>query len=43
MSRMSGLYMTDILSTFVLEERHPGGTPYKSEDIENIKQLNIGK
>ena len=43
MSRMSVLYMTDILSTFVLEEPHPGGTPYKSEDIENIKQLNTGK
>ena len=43
MSRMSGLYMTDILSTFVLEEPYPGGTPYKSEDIENIKQLNTGK
>ena len=43
MSRMSGLYMTDILSTFVLEELHPGGTPYRSEEIENIKQLNTGK
>lgn len=43
MSRMSGLYMTDILSTFVLEEPHPGDTPHKAEEIENIKQLNTGK
>ena len=43
MSRMSGLYMTDILSTFVLEEPYPGGTPYKAEEIEIIKQLNTGK
>lgn len=43
MNRMSGFYMTDILSTFVLEEPYPGGTPYKAEEIEIIKQLNTGK